>query len=414
MGILSLDDQKYIATCKGEHPKRVATEIQKTGGVSGQTLIATFIGPPYGYPSDLVRACCAGLLRGKQLRIRNEAGDEITSYRDAGVKELFTKDWTFRKAEFFPPAEDPVTARDRIAIGKFFETSLDAKLDREDEAFADAAFKYFPHQRDVLREVEKRFDDLPGRPALPERLAKLGKALEDCCRNRPIQKIVLELKRNLDSLRDGMEQLQILKVEMTEQAIAAVRDAARVRDYQLAQLAEASSLGGLEADADAIREHFKSETPWRAVHEIDEACQRVQERYIEVRKGILSQQSANAEKAQARIRVIPGFEALSPDQAHRVLKPILEAQIDTTPEAVSPTLVVLRETFASRIGPAEELARDRLDEERNKAPDIKVVKVEANIRGREVQTREQLHAVFRELEERIGPLLDQGDRVRIW
>jgi hypothetical protein len=179
LGILSLDDQKYIATCKGEHPKRVATEIQKTGGVSGQTLIATFIGPPYGYPSDLVRACCAGLLRAKQLRIRNEAGDEINSYRDPGVKELFTKDRTFRKAEFFPPATDPVTARDRIAIGKFFETSLDANLDREDEAFADAAFKYFPHQRDVLREVEKRFNELPGRPLLPEGLSKLGKALED-------------------------------------------------------------------------------------------------------------------------------------------------------------------------------------------------------------------------------------------
>lgn len=414
LGILSLDDQKYIATCKGEHPKRVATEIQKTGGVSGQTLIATFIGPPYGYPSDLVRACCAGLLRAKQVRIRNEAGDEITSYRDAGVRDLFTKDRMFRKAEFFPPAEDPVSARDRIAIGKFFENSLGADLDREDEPFADAAFKYFPRQRDVLREIERRFDELPGRPPLPERLAKLGKALEDCCRNRPIQKIVLELKRNLDALRDGMEQLQILKAEMTDQAIAAVGDASKVRDYQLAQLTEASSLAGLEADAEAIHEHFRSDTPWRGIHGIEEARGRVEERYVEVRKAILSQQSAEAEKAQARIKVIPGFELLSADQAHRVLKPILDAQIDTTPEAVSPTLLGLKETFASRLGPAEELARDRLDDERNKSTEKKVVKVEANIRGREVESREQLQAIFRELEERIGPLLDQGDRVRIW
>lgn len=324
------------------------------------------------------------------------------------------KDRTFRKAEFFPPAEDPITARDRIAIGKFFETFLDAKLDREDEAFADAAFKFFPHQREVLRELEKRFDDLPGRQALPERLEKLAKALEDCCRHRPIQKIVVELKRNLDALRDGMEQVQILKGELTDQAVGAVRGAAKIGDYQLAQLVEYAGLAGLEADAEAIQAHFKSETPWRGIHGIDDACKRVAERYIEVRTGILGQQGIEAEKAQARVRVIPGFEVLTADQAHRVLKPILDAQIDTAPDAISPTLVVLRESFASRIGPAEETARDRLDEERNKSTEKKVVKVESNIRGREVQSREQLKAIFRELEERIGPLLDRGDRVRIW
>jgi hypothetical protein len=414
LGILTLDDQKYVATCKGEHPKRIATEIQKTGCISGQGLIATFIGPPYGYPADLVRACVAGLLRAKQVSIRNENGDNITSYRDAGVRELFTKDRTFRRAEFSPPSEDPITPRDRISIAKFFETALDTKLDREDEAFADAAFKFFPHQREVLREVEKRYDELPGRPVLPERLLKLGKALEDCCRHRPIQKIVLELKRNLDALRDGVEQLQILRSELSEQAVQAVREAAAVRDYQLAQLEEAAELSGLEGDLEAIREQFKSETPWRGIHGVDDAANRIRERYAEVRKNLVSRQSAEAEKAQARVRMIRGFELLTADQAHRVLKPILDAQIDTTPEAVSPTLVVLRDAFASRIGPAEELARDRLDEERNKFAEKKVVKVETNIRGREVQSREQLHGIFRELEERIGPFLDQGDRVRIW
>ena len=92
LGILSLDDRKYVATCNGEHPRRIAQEILKTGGLSGQSLIATFVGPPYGFPADLVRACVAGLLRGRKLRMRTEAGDEISSYRDAGVREVFTKD----------------------------------------------------------------------------------------------------------------------------------------------------------------------------------------------------------------------------------------------------------------------------------------------------------------------------------
>ena len=87
--------------------------------------------------------------------------------------------------------------------------------------------------------------------------------------------------------------------------------------------------------------------------------------------------------------------------------------VDTTPEAISPTLVEVRDRFASRIHHAEEQANDRLDEELSKKTDSQVVKVETHLRGREVASREQLQAVFKELEDRIGPLLDQGARVRI-
>jgi hypothetical protein len=414
LGILSLDDRKYVPTCQGEHPRRIAQEIEKTGGLSGQSLIATFVGPPTGYPPDMVRACVAGLLRARKLRIRMESGDEITSYRDAGVRELFTKDRAFRKAELFPPAEDPITPRDRVAIRKFFETHLGARLEQDDEAFADAAFRHFPKQREVLRDLERRYDQLPGRPALPERLTKLGKALEDCCRHRPIQKIVVEVKRHLDALQDGMEQLRILSVELTPEALAAVGKAGGVRDFQLAQLTEAGELGGLEAEAGAIRAQLTGPTPWRAIHTIEAALGRVTGRYVEIRRRLITQQSAAAEATEARVKTIAGFAQLGPDEAHLVLKPILDARVDTTPEQVAPTLAALRDTFASRIGPAEEQARDRLDDERNKGAERKVVKVEAHVRGREVANRDQLRALFRELEERIGPLLDQGDRVRLW
>jgi hypothetical protein len=414
LGILSLDDRKYVPTCQGEHPRRIAQEIQKTGGLSGQTLIATFVGPPYGYPPDMVRACVAGLLRAHKLRIRTENGDKITSIRDAGVRDLFAKDRPFRKADLLPPAEDPITPRDRIAIRKFFETYLGAHVEQDDEAFADAAFKYFPQQRETLRDLERRYDQLPGRPSLPPRLAKLSKALEDCCRHRPIQDIVIEVKRHLDALQDGMEQLRILQTELTPPVVEAVGQAIRVRDFQLAQLAEVAELGGLEADADAIGAQLVGDNPWRGIHTIEAPLARVAARYVEVRRRLLGQQSAAAEAAQTRIKSIEGFASLGPDEAHRVLKPILDARVDTTPEAVSPSLVVVRDTFASRIGPAEEQARDRLDEERNKGTERKVVKVEAHVRGREVASREQLRALFRELEERIGPLLDNGDHVRLW
>jgi hypothetical protein len=228
-----------------------------------------------------------------------------------------------------------------------------------------------------------------------------------------VQKIVLELKRHLEVLRNGMEQLRILKSELGSEAVAGVYQAARIRDFELAQLDEAGELSGMATEAEAIRGQLSSASPWRGIHTIEGALERVRQRYVEVRQRILGQQSVAAEQAQARIKTIPGFATLGADQAHRVLRPILDARVDTTPDAVSPTLMVLRETFASRIGPAEDQARDRLDEERNKTTPQKVVKVETHLRGREIASREQLHAVFNELEERIGPLLDRGDKVRI-
>jgi hypothetical protein len=44
---------------------------------------------------------------------------------------------------------------------------------------------------------------------------------------------------------------------------------------------------------------------------------------------------------------------------------------------------------------------------------VRIMKVETYLRGREIQSRAQLNAVFKELEERIGPLLDSGARVRL-
>jgi hypothetical protein len=41
------------------------------------------------------------------------------------------------------------------------------------------------------------------------------------------------------------------------------------------------------------------------------------------------------------------------------------------------------------------------------------VKVDPQLKGREVASREQLRDLFRELEDRIGPQLDQGVRVRL-
>lgn len=414
LGILSLDAGKYVATCAGLFPTRIAQEIERNGGLSGQALIGTFISPPYGYAPDLVKACCAGLLRGKKLRIRPEQGDYITSQQDPGVRDLFTRDRDFRRAEFFPAEDGEVSGRDRVAIRKLFKDYLQVQdLESEDEQIADATFLYFPSQRERLRDVERRFDDLPGRPALPPALEKLSRALESCCRSRQVQKTVVEVKHNLDVLRDGLEQLGAISSDLTLEAIATVKFADRVRDRELSQLRQMTELAGLEVDADLLERNHTSDRPWREARDLEPAIERIRACYAEVRRGLLNRQSVEAEAARSRVKLRAGFPQLDADQSHRVLRPIAEAMIDTTAEAISPTLVALRDGFASRIREAEEAANDHLDEELSRANPNPVVKVESHLRGREVESREQLHTVLRELEDRIGPLVDKGVRVRI-
>lgn len=413
LGILSLDAGKYVAVCNGLLPRRILEEIQQSGGMAGQNLISMFVAPPYGYAPDVVKACAAGLLRAKKIRIRPDHGEDITSYQDPGVKDLFTKDRDFRRADFFPAKEGEVSQRDRIAIRKFFENYLRVDLEPEDEPIADAAFLHFPGQRERLRDVEQRFNELPGRPPLPAALQKLGRALEDCCRSRLVHKTVLEVKRNLDALRDGIEQLGVVSAELTPDAIDVLVRAARLCDNESAQLHQVGELSGLENDAAALTEKLGAPRPWRDVQAIEPAMKRIRERYVEVRRALLNKQHAEAEAARARVKTQPAFALLDADQAHRVLRPIAEATIDTTPEAIAPTLGELAARFASRIGPAENDAMDRLDDERSKREDRPVVKVDAHLRGREVSSRAELQTLFRELEDRIGPQLDRGIRIRI-
>ncbi len=435
LGILSLDAGKYVASCAGAEPTRLLQFIVESGGASGATVIARFSRPPYGYPTDVVRACLAGLLRATKIRIRPESGPELTSIKDPGTKDLFRKDRDLRRADLFPPKDQAITARDRVAICSFFKKHFDLDLERENDAIADTVFQTFPKRRDALREVEKALDRLPGRPALPEALQKLGKALEDCCRSRQVEDIVVAAKRHLDVLADGIEQLGIYASELGDMEIEAVRRAAAVRDHHLSQLEHAGEVGEAEADATRLVMELKSERPWRAVAALSASSTQVGHRYAEVRKALLTAQSSQVEAARGRLKGRAGFERLSADESHRVLRPFAEALFDTTAEATSPTLVEIRDRFLQKLDAADEKANDVLDEilsretatgtgtgtgagtgagtvpAARRAPAI--VKVDTRLTGREIASKEQLEAVLSELRERVSAQLDKGARVRL-
>ena len=378
LGILSLDAGKYIPTCAGTQPSRILQFISERNRVTGASLVAHFGGPPYGYPVDVARACLAGLLRAGKVRIRPEQGPEITSIRDPGTKDLFRLDRALRRAEFFPPTEQEVGPRDRVAICTFFKKYMDLDLERENDAIADAVFQQFPGRR-----------------------------------SRQVAETVKEVKKHLDVLRDGMEQLGILRTELSPEVIRAVCAAEEVRRGHIAQLRHADKLGEVKAESQQVEEQLQAERPWREIHSLKDALDRILAHYAAERRALLNHQSQLAEAARARVKTRDGFERLGDDQRHAVLRPLTAALCDTSPEALHPTLVELRDQFNHRLPEAEVQANDLLDELIAKTTERRVVRVQHGLSGRELHSREQLQRLLAELEERIGPQLDAGARVRL-
>ncbi len=413
LGILSLDAGKYVPSCSGTEPSRILKFIEESKGTSGAAIISHFGGPPNGYPVDVVRACLAGLLRAGKTRIRPDGQPEITSINDPGTRDLFRLDRELRNSDIFPAGDGKVTARDRVAIRTFFKNHIDLDLQPDNDTFADAVFQQFPARRERLREVEALYDRLPGRPQLPGALLKLGKALEDCRRSRQVEETVIAVKKNLATLSDGLEQLAIFRTELTENAIGAVAEAAAIRDVQLAQLRQAESMAGLEQATERLSAQLEVERPWRGIAGIASEVVRIREHYVEVRRSLLNRQNKETEAARSRVKARTDFGKLTADQAHGVLRPIAEALFDTTPEAIAPSLADMQARFPQRLATGEEAANDRFDEILSKLAEGQVVKVEAGLRGREIRNRGELKRVFEELEERIGPHLDKGARIRL-
>jgi hypothetical protein len=415
LGLLELDGGRYTPTCTGVVPDRVLRFINDEGGVGGTTLLAKFGGPPYGYPTDVVKACAAGLLRAGKVKVSPESGDDITAVRDAGVKDLFEKARAFQKANFYPSGDDGVGYPARAMICKFFENQLKHKMDREDHHIADAVQTHFPPLSARTRDVLERLARMPDRQKAPDALVKLQDAIETCLRKvRQTLPTVQAVKSHLDVLRDGVQLLQVIDSELTSELVQRMGQLAAVRDHQASQLEEVGGVSGHVAAAIvALRERLGRERPWRDVGDAEALAVTIKDAYVDERTRLLQRQEDLAEKARGRVKTREGFSTLTADQSHQVLRPIADAQTDTTAEAVAPPLAKLKDAFEVRLQEAEDLAVDRLDELRNqKQP---VVKVDLGLKNRELQTVADVDALLVELRERLLKQLDaaKGTRVRL-
>jgi hypothetical protein len=416
LGILKADAGKYVPACEGRAPRNVLDLILKEKSVSGNAVLAHFVRAPYGYPSDIVRACVAGLLLGEKVMLRTADGArKVSTISDAGSKDLLSTDRGFRGATIEPAGEQDVSPRDRIAIRDFLLKSLGEDVESDLGALTAVVFRRFSQLRTDLRGVEAKFERLPDRPELPPVLRALAGALEDCCRSPQAKDTVKAVRVHLDVLRDGVAQLRKLQTDLSDSAVDGVRAAEEACKYHLHQLRALGAGGEIEREGEILEQTLEGPQPWLHIAALGEAVGKIRGHYYEVRRGVVAQLGADLEAAQARTKMLEGFARLSADDAHAVLRPFAALLVGVDTDAVMPELKTLSETFLARLQAAEKQARHLLDERLIEHDDRSrpIIEVSARLSQRVIATSEDLEALLQELRERVLAQLKSGARVRI-
>jgi len=413
LGLLTQEGSRYAPTCHGAVPKLIEEYVERNDGTSGAVLLQDFARPPYGFPTDVVRACVLGLLRARRVSLTAEDGTKLSSPVDPGARELFQSVARFKRSTISRVTSTAITQRDLTAMGRFFSERLNDEVEREPEALADAVFKHFPALRERLRIVELRFARLPGRPDLDPRLQRLATALEQCRAHRKVDETVRSLKTHLPVLIEGVPLMQSLHSDLGDEQLNGVLAAASVRDFQAAQLEREGATANVTVELEQLKQQLQSPQPWRDIASLAGALQRIEAEYSTRRSEVLNLQEVMSEHAKDQLRRREGFVRLTEEEAHRVLRPITAALRSTTPEAVAPSLHELRVDFEAALRRAVDDASALLDELLAAKDDKPVVRVELNLRNREVATRAELDTVLDEVRTRVGEQLDKGHKVRL-
>ena len=415
--ILELDNGRYDPTCAGLVPSQVREKIEADEGIGGTSLLAHFGAPPYGYTSNVIKACVVGLLRAGKIRIQLESGDMLTAHGDTGARDLIEKDRTFRRATIYKAVDDGISPQVRAKIAKFFETQFGVHVERDDNAIADVVATRFPNVARELREVEERLARLPDAKETPAALVALQTALEACARVvRQTKPAVQQVKKHIDALRDGLQLLKVYQAELTDAAIAAVRDAALVRDHHGAQLRVVGTLDAAgEAALARIAAHLAEPRPWQGTAALGPDITILRRAYTEERQRRLDQQQTLIERARGQIRLRDGFATLSAEKASRVLASFQRVATETEAEAVAPDLAALDAPFQVALARAAEEAGVRLDEllSQGDRPVIRRFVLAEGLRDRELATEADVDAVLSQLRERLLMQLQAGVKLRL-
>jgi hypothetical protein len=416
LGIFSLENNKYIAACTGVVPSQIEDYIKRKKGIGGGVLLDEFMKPPYGYEQNVILACVAGILRAERIEIHDDGSKQVIQhFRDPGAKDVLELSRRFRKATIAMAKESEISRQDRGRLCKFFKKYLDAEVERDNGAIADAVERYFPPLQEQLNEVRSTLNSLPGERHLPTELELLNEAINACVSiMRQTQTTVKRLKLELDALNDGIPKLRAYRSELNTDAIKMVLDAHFVLDTHVAQLDTIDALSETQREhVTTLKEQLNRECPWREIHQIEPALLELKELYQTRRKEKLNWQQKQVNESLAKLRLRNGFDKLDSDDAHRVLKPINDARTETSETATTPSLSELEASFRLRLHEAEQKSDTLLDTILSVGDGPSIVKIDLELRNKELETEEQVDALLKDIRERLMAQLEGKTNIRI-
>ena len=223
---------------------------------------------------------------------------------------------------------------------------------------------------------------------------------------------VIAVKKYLDVLRDGIQQLDIINAELTEDKIKAVRQADEAK-HQIAQLGEIGKAAEIEMEIKAIKEHLSLEKPWRDVESLQPHLKAIGDRYQEVRQELIDRQEQQAQTIETKIKRRNGFGSLCDQKGSYVLEPVKKARQQIDNDALYPNLLQLKNTASLK--DAEREANNKLDRVLAEETNVQVVPIDItkSLLNREISSEEELNALVTELRDRLLNQLKDGVRIRL-
>lgn len=300
-----------------------------------------------------------------------------------------------------------------VYFSVFFLRRTQVELDRENDAIADAIFQQFPGQVKRLQELERRYNRLPNRPNLPSALVKLHESLEKCTRSRQVEHTVIAVKKNLDALRDGLQELGISLTDLTDSAVDAVTKAVNIRDNQVVQLKQIERWTEITEAIAALEEQLNSDRSWRDISSLEPHLQAIEQHYKALRLNLIESQEKQAKAIQGRLKQRQNFIKLNEKQGEYVFRSVQEATYDTTQDALYPSLLELKDSALIKLQKAETTANNRLDDVLSEVTEDQVVQLPLNLSGREVSTEEEVDALVNQLRDRLLAQLKPNTRIRL-
>ena len=224
---------------------------------------------------------------------------------------------------------------------------------------------------------------------------------------------MIAVKKNLDALRDGIQELGISLTDLTDSAVDAITKAVNIRDNQVAQLKQIERLAEITEAIAALEQQLNSDRSWRDINSLEPHLQTIEQHYKAVRLNLIETQENQAKEIQGQIKQRQGFLKLNEKQGEYVLRSVQEATYDTTQDALYPSLLELKDSVLIKLQKAEKAANTSLDNVLSEVTEEQVVQLPLNLSGREVSTEAEIDALVNQLKERLLAQLKPNTRIRL-